>query len=204
MPDLYLRLIETTVALLLIALVRRVVSGIVVKRLVKAKFDQTRQKVTSKLLNITYVIVLVIILAGIWGLRGNQVLAFVTTALTILGIGFFAQWSLLSNITSGLILFFNHPLKLGDYIAIVDKDFPLEGQVEDIALFFLYIRDKEDRIFSIPNSIVMQKTFRIMEGADVTHFLEQKERILHEQPNNPSAPAQSTEVEDLKDHGIKG
>ncbi|MCB9034507.1 MAG: hypothetical protein H6553_11770 [Chitinophagales bacterium] len=34
---------------------------------------------------------------------------------------FFAQWSVLSNITSGIIMYFNHPLGIGDNILIEDK-----------------------------------------------------------------------------------
>ena len=172
MEPFYVKLIESLVALILLAIIRKLVSSNVVKRLVKANFGPMRQKLVSKFLNITYGVVLIIILTGIWGLEGSQVLAFVTTTLTIVGIGFFAQWSLLSNITSGLILFFNHPLKLGDYISIVDKDFPIEGRVENISLFFLYVRDKEGRVFSISNTLVMQKTFRIMESNEVSALLD--------------------------------
>mgnify|MGYP001825185699 CR=1 FL=1 len=178
MEPFYIKLIESLIALILVVVIRRIVSSQVVKRLERADFGTMREKLISKLLNITYIIVLVIILTGIWGLEGTQVLAFVTTTLTVVGIGFFAQWSLLSNITSGLILFFNHPLKIGDYISIVDKDFPIEGRVENISLFFLYVKDKEDRVFSISNTLVLQKTFRILRSDEIAVLLDEKEEVV--------------------------
>jgi small-conductance mechanosensitive channel len=77
--------------------------------------------------------------------------------LAVLGIAFFAQWSLLSNITAGIILFFNHPLKIGDTITIFDKDFNIAGKITNIGLFFMHIRNESNEKITIPNSILLQK-----------------------------------------------
>jgi small-conductance mechanosensitive channel len=84
-----------------------------------------------------------------------------SSLLTVLGIAFFAQWSLLSNITSGLILFFNHPVKLGDTIKIHDKEFPIEGQVKDIGYYFVHLETLEGERLTIPNSALIQKMVSI-------------------------------------------
>ena len=76
---------------------------------------------------------------------------FASTLLTALGIAFFAQWSLLSNITSSIILFFNHPLKLGDTIKVLDKDYPFEGEITDLTYFFVHLKTKSGEIITIPN-----------------------------------------------------
>ncbi|MFN9979900.1 MAG: mechanosensitive ion channel domain-containing protein, partial [bacterium] len=103
----------------------------------------------------------IIVLAGIWGLEQNKIAVFVSTVLTALGIAFFAQWSLLSNITSSIILFFNHPMKLGDTIKILDKDSPIEGEVTELSYFFVQLKTKEGEVATIPNSILLQKTIMI-------------------------------------------
>lgn len=180
MEPLYLKVIASLSVIIILMLIRRLVGNIVRSRLKHANFDTNRAQVTVKLLQIIYFVVFLISLAGIWGLEGSKVVTFIGTALTIVGVGFFAQWSLLSNITSGLILFFSHPLKIGDYIAIVDKDFPLQGQIEDITLFFIYVRDHEDRVFSISNTIMIQKTFRLLDSRDIDSFIEKKELALQE------------------------
>ena len=107
-----------------------------------------------------------IVLAGVWGLEQNEIAVFASTILTALGIAFFAQWSLLSNITSSIILFFNHPLKLGDRIRILDNDYPFEGEITDLTYFFVYVKTKDEEIVSIPNSILLQKSVSIIANQD--------------------------------------
>ncbi|MCC7454474.1 MAG: mechanosensitive ion channel, partial [Crocinitomix sp.] len=79
---------------------------------------------------------------------------------TILGVAFFAQWSHLSNITSGIIIFFNTATKIGDEIKIMDKDVEIEGEIFDIGLMFFKIRTRDDEIISIPNNMVLQKAIK--------------------------------------------
>jgi small-conductance mechanosensitive channel len=85
-------------------------------------------------------------------------MVFLTSVITVLGIAFFAQWSILSNITSSLILFFNHPLKIGQQIRVLEKDYDVDGQLIDISFFFMYLRDKDGNTITIPTSIALQKT----------------------------------------------
>ncbi|MBP9790811.1 MAG: mechanosensitive ion channel, partial [Bacteroidia bacterium] len=82
--------------------------------------------------------------------------------LTALGIAFFAQWSLLSNITSSVILFFNHPLKLGDTIKILDKDYPFEGEVTELTYFYIHLKTANGEIITIPNSLILQKPISVI------------------------------------------
>ncbi|NBW39140.1 MAG: mechanosensitive ion channel family protein, partial [Cytophagia bacterium] len=104
-----------------------------------------------------------VIIAGIWGLKQNEIAVFATTILTALGIAFFAQWSLLSNLTSSIILFFNHPVKLGDTIKVMDKDCPFEGEVTELTYFFIHLKTKNGEIITIPNSMVLQKSIAVIE-----------------------------------------
>ena len=87
---------------------------------------------------------------------------FVSSVMAILGIAFVAQWSILSNITAGIILFFNHPLKIGDYVKILEKDFIIEGTVDDITYFFVHIETSEKEKITISNSLILQKIISII------------------------------------------
>jgi small-conductance mechanosensitive channel len=108
-----------------------------------------------------------VLVAGVWGVDKRELALFASTTLTVLGIAFFAQWSLLSNITSGVLLFFNHPLKLGDTVKVFDKDYPFEGEIVDLSYFFVHVRTRTGESITIPNSIMFQKTFSIIEGGGV-------------------------------------
>ncbi|HTF81250.1 MAG TPA: mechanosensitive ion channel domain-containing protein [Cytophagales bacterium] len=122
------------------------------------KFGVERTKVVCRISNLLLTLLSGILIAGIWGVHGKDFLFFITSTVTVLGIAFFAQWSVLSNITSGLVLFFSHPLKIGDQIRIIEKDFILEGRLIDISIFFLHLRTADGKNITIPNSLVLQRT----------------------------------------------
>jgi small-conductance mechanosensitive channel len=102
-----------------------------------------------------------IFLAGIWNIDRSQLMVFITSTITLVGVGFIAQWSILSNVTSSLILFFNHPMKLGQEISILDKEYDIHGTLIDISFFFMYIKTDEKEIITIPNSVVLSKVIKI-------------------------------------------
>jgi len=129
----------------------------------KTPLQRARRKIIIKGLTLFITITAMVILAGVWGFKQNEIAAFASTILTALGIAFFAQWSLLSNITSSLILFFNHPLKLGDSIRIMDKDCPFEGEVTELTYFFVHLKNDSGEVIVIPNSLLLQKSISIFE-----------------------------------------
>ena len=178
------KLIESLLFVLVLLAVRYTVSKVVIRRFKRANFDITRKQITLKVLNMLFFILLGFSMIIIWGFSGSQVIAGIGSVITILGVAFFAQWSLLCNITSGLILFFNHPLKIGDYIEIVDKDFPMAGQVENITLFFLHLRNKDNHVYTLANTIVVQKTMRIMKPEEFFEEIKKQEEE-QEDKNTP-------------------
>ncbi len=107
-------------------------------------------------------------LAVIWGFEFKQIILGLSSILAVLGVGFFAQWSILSNLTSSAILFFNHPIRIGDRIRIIDKDYDYTGIIKDISGFFLFMRTDEGKNVTIPTSIIMQKGIEILEEKEVS------------------------------------
>ena len=128
------------------------------------QLQRGRRKIMIKAFNLIFLLAAVLLIGAIWGLKQNQIALFASTILTALGIAFFAQWSLLSNITSSIILFFNHPLKIGDTIEILDKEYSFEGEITDLTYFFLHLKLKNGKIITIPNSLLLQKSVAITEN----------------------------------------
>jgi small-conductance mechanosensitive channel len=127
----------------------------------RTQLERARRKMIIKAIHLLSTITMIVLVASVWGLEQNKIALIAGAILTTLGIAFFAQWSLLSNITSSIILFFNHPLKLGDTIKVLDKDYPFEGEVIELTSFFLYLKTKNGDIITVPNSIVLQKPILI-------------------------------------------
>ena len=103
-----------------------------------------------------------IILIIIWGVDPHNLLVALSSIFAVIGVALFAQWSMLSNITAGIIIFYTTPFKIGDYIRIVDKDIPFDAKVEDILAFHTHLRTKEGEIVSYPNSLFFQKGVMIL------------------------------------------
>ena len=75
----------------------------------------------------------------------------------------FAIWSILSNVTAGIILFFNFPYKVGDKIEIHDKEFPIKAVIEDIRAFQLHLRLENGDLVTYPNNLMLQKAVTLVE-----------------------------------------
>lgn len=148
-----------TLVLLAITLLIRYFAGKAVQRFL-SKFDGDfkRKRVSLRIINLFLSIFFILIFAAIWNIETKDLLVFFTSTITVIGIAFFANWSILSNITASLILYFNHPLNIGETMRIYDKEFDVEGELVDLSFFFMYIRSKEGYLITIPTSAVLNKT----------------------------------------------
>ncbi|MDH7445383.1 mechanosensitive ion channel domain-containing protein [Aquimarina sp. 2201CG14-23] len=103
-----------------------------------------------------------IILMIIWGIDLKEFSVFISSVLAVIGIAFFAQWSILSNLTASIILFFSHPVRIGDRIRVLDKDFDWTGKVIDITGFYVFMTTDQGENITLPTSLVIQKGIQIM------------------------------------------
>jgi len=60
-------------------------------------------------------------------------------------------------------MFFNFPYKVGDKIAIHDKDFPIEAIIEDIRAFQLFLRLDNGDLVTYPNNLMLQKAVTLIQ-----------------------------------------
>lgn len=141
-------------------IVRFAFTRIVVRRILKKQFDKNRRKVIAKVTNFLFFAFALIGMISVWGLDTDEVVYFVGSMIAVLGVALFAQWSHLSNVTAGIILFFDSNIKIGDHITILDKEYPISGIIEDIDTISLKIREEDGSIISIPNNVFLQKAVK--------------------------------------------
>lgn len=154
---------ESIIVLITYEILFFVIKTFINNSLKNTPLQRDRRKIIIKVLHLFITITATVFLAAIWGFKQKEIAAFASTILTAVGIAFFAQWSLLSNITSSIILFFNHPLKLGDTIKVLDKDYPFEGEITELTYFFVHLKTPDGEIITIPNSMILQKSISITE-----------------------------------------
>ena len=156
-----LQWIETIALIFSISIVRFLISMIIRKVGKTFHFHKPRVSVVKKITNTIFIFIFLALLLLIWGVDQRDLLLYTSSILTILGVAFFAQWSLLSNVTAAIILFVNHPVKIGNRIKILDKDYPIEGVINDIGAFFVIIKTEEGEKVTLPTSLLLQKMVKI-------------------------------------------
>lgn len=152
-----IKLLETLIAVVVFLLIRLFTNKLVDRTVRKHLMQKTRSKIIKKIIFIVLLTITIMFILTVWGIDQSELLMFMASFLTVMGIALFAQWSHLSNLTSGLIIFFNHSAKLDDTIVIIDKDFEVEGRISDISLFFIKLKTEEEEEILIPNNVFLQK-----------------------------------------------
>lgn len=162
MEDHIIKITETTIVLVVFVIMHIATRRGINNMLKKFHFSLQRRKLTLRMINLLLTIAALVFMSAIWGVKQTDIVVFISSVMAVLGIAFVAQWSLLSNITAGLILFFNHPLKIGDHIKVIEKDFVIEGIVNDITFFFIHIKTENKEKITISNTVILQKTISIV------------------------------------------
>lgn len=160
MNSFEVKVLETFIIIVLIVLVRLFTNSSLKKIQNKFGFQRVRILIIKKVLSIVFYISAAIVISFIWGVDEKQLFLFISSFLTVLGIAFFAQWSILSNITASLILYFNYPVKIGDYLTIMEKDNDTKGKITDIGAFFITLKTDDHEFITIPNSVILQKMIK--------------------------------------------
>lgn len=155
-----LKIVETVVTVVIFLVLRILINRSIDKIVRNNKATKTRGKIVKKAINVTSIAVVLAIIFSIFGVDQSELAVFIGSVLAVIGIALFAQWSILSNITAGVIIFFYHSVKLDDALIIMDKDYEVEGRISDIGLFFVILKTKEKEQISIPNSVFLYKMIK--------------------------------------------
>ncbi len=154
-------IIQTILVIAFFVLSKVLINLAMKKASIQFQHHKTRVKIVKKIIHLLLIFISTGFILFIWGVKQSELLFFITSLLTVLGIAFFAQWSIISNITSTLIIFFSHPARIGDQIMVLDKDFSVEGTISDIGAFFVKIKTANGEIVTVPSNLFIQKMIQI-------------------------------------------
>ncbi|HET8737487.1 MAG TPA: mechanosensitive ion channel domain-containing protein [Pricia sp.] len=129
---------------------------------------EARTMLITKYANILVTVMGFGILTIIWNIKVQDLGIAFASVFTIIGVALFASWSILSNVTAGVVLFFSFPFKIGDRVKIMDKD--VEGEepylIEDIRAFHVSLRKDNGELLVYPNNLMMQKAVTLLYDRD--------------------------------------
>ena len=166
-------LIITEIVLLFLFVVRIIANTLVRKIGRKSGINDARIKLICRYVSVTLFLIALLIEAFVFGAQLRELTLLFSSIFAVIGIGLFAIWSILSNITSGIIMFFNFPYKVGDKIEIHDKDFPIQAIIEDIRAFQLHLRLDNGDLVTYPNNLMLQKAVTLIEKDAIDDFFDE-------------------------------
>lgn len=122
-----------------------------------------RTNLVSKYVSFALVAIGAVVLIFIWGVDFKELGLVMSSVFAVIGVALFASWSILSNVTAGIILFFWYPFKIGDRIKVHDSDFTDEALIVDIAAFHLHLIKDNGELVTYPNNLLLQKGVVLIE-----------------------------------------
>lgn len=154
--------IGTGIVLILVIGLRVITSKVIRKYAKTSEIIEHRTRLVIKYIHLLINILALFSVIIIWGVQTKDIIVAISSVTTVVGVAMFANWSILSNITSGIILFFAFPFKIGDFIKIHDKDFTVEAEIEDIRAFYVYLKSANGEKIIYPNNLLLQKGISII------------------------------------------
>jgi len=174
-------------------------------------------QVKAKLFYYTVVTLAFFLALNIAGVSGKLGTLLAAAGITGIVLGFSAQ-TVVSNFVSGVFMYFDKPLQIGDAVRLRDASGTVvEGIVEDIRIMSTRIRQWDGTLLRIPNDklfnseiINLQKyparrttlEIGIAYSADAERAIEVIKKVLDEEPYVLAIPAPRVYVDRLEDSSV--
>ncbi len=141
---------------LLISIAIFIVCRLIIKTVVKAlrngkatqKMEPTVAHFLANFVNIVLYIILAVTIIAIMGVPMASVIAAIASAGVAIGL---ALQGALSNFAGGIMILLFHPFRVGDFIEVNG----FSGTVDDIDVFYTFIKTTDNKTVTIPNGSVM-------------------------------------------------
>jgi small-conductance mechanosensitive channel len=157
-------LLLATVALIISALI----AILALNRLLRGWLRRVEARVnlsSETVLTLTRVVsaglwlVTAMLVLNLWGISVSGLWTLLASAIAVVGVGFLAVWTMVSNVTASFFISLWRPFRLGQTVEILPEN--LKGRVIDRNLMFTVLRDEDGNLLQVPNNLFFQKMFRV-------------------------------------------
>jgi len=150
------------IIILIYLLIGKILAKGLEKFATKNSLTLERSNRIKKFIEVFVLSLLVITVTLVWGFNMRDFFVAMATVFSIIGVAFFASWSNLSNISSGIIIFFNYKIKIGDRVWFIYVDERLEGVVHEMKLFYIEIITDDGDLIIYPNNQILHNAIRVI------------------------------------------
>lgn len=168
MEDFFIRhqneLLSSAITIAVVIVIRFITNKAIKKVGRISDLDRSRTRLVTKYFSFGFSTLTLLALILIWGVNVKELSLLLSSVFAVIGVALFAQWSILSNITAGIILFFSFPFKIGDRVQIMDKEIESSGTylIEDIRAYHLHLRKENGELLTYPNNLMLQKAVLVV------------------------------------------
>jgi len=160
----YSELLGTGITLIVVVILKFITTKAIKKVGRLSDLNEARTRLVLKYFSFGFTALTILTLTFIWGVNFRELGILLSSIFAVIGVALFAQWSILSNITAGIILFFSFPFKIGDRIQIMDKEIDTSGTyiIEDIRAYHIHLRKENGELLTYPNNLMLQKAVLVL------------------------------------------
>jgi small-conductance mechanosensitive channel len=136
----------------------RAFTAITFKKYMEDRIGSPKKHLLHKISKTFLLLLFVFLLISIWGINIKNLWVFITGAIGVVAIGFFAVWSMLSNIVAGFLLIVSDTFSIGDEIEIIPDG--ISGKVVEIKSMFVVLKQPGGDIIHVPNNLLFQRIIK--------------------------------------------
>lgn len=152
--------IELAISLIILILYfisRGIILRLITRHARNQNLDESRMLYVKKITGLINLVVFIALFGFTWQISLSGLSFYFASIFTVVGVALFANWSILSNLTASVLLFFFFPHKIGATIRIQDGEESVEGLILDLTMFYIEIKTANGEIVSYPNNLAIQK-----------------------------------------------
>jgi small-conductance mechanosensitive channel len=116
-----------------------------------------------RLIAATVWLIAAIFILEIWGVNVGGLWTLLVSAAAVIGVGFLATWSIISNITASFFLMIWRPFQFDDMVQIFPEN--LQGRVVDRNFMYVLLQEDSGALIKVPNNLFLQKIIRVTPAA---------------------------------------
>ncbi|MEM8893740.1 MAG: mechanosensitive ion channel domain-containing protein [Bacteroidota bacterium] len=161
-----IQLLLTVGVYVLFSLIKSITKRVIIRHSRLKNVHLPREQYVRKLARVALTLLMIIIIGIIWEISLTGLSLYFTSIFTIIGVGLVAIWSMLSNMTASILIFFFFPFRMGAKVKIMDGDNSVTGIIKDIGLFTTIIELSGKSKVSYPNNLLIQKPVEVLRSSD--------------------------------------
>ncbi len=132
----------------------------------------------TRSISILFWIVTGLLVLDLWGVNVGGVWTLLVSTAAVIGVGFLAVWTMISNITASVFISLWRPFHLGHTVELLPEQ--LKGRVIDRNMMFTVMRAEDGSLLQVPNNLFFQKIFRVTGNGEQSYF----ELLESQKPGN--------------------